>query len=116
MRGRDDMECGGERAARAYDYVIVGAGSAGCLLADRLSADGASVLVLEAGGPDRDPLIHVPIGVGKLHQHRLHDWGYDTEIEPGLARPRHRIDARQSARRLVLDQRDGACARQSRRL
>ena len=68
----------------AYDYVIVGAGSAGCLLADRLSADGASVLVLEAGGPDRDPLIHVPIGVGKLHQHRLHDWGYDTEIEPGL--------------------------------
>ena len=33
---------------------------------------------------DRDPLIHVPIGVGKLHQHRLHDWGYDTEVEPGL--------------------------------
>ncbi|HXQ50620.1 MAG TPA: GMC family oxidoreductase N-terminal domain-containing protein [Stellaceae bacterium] len=70
---------------QGYDYVIVGAGSAGCLLADRLSADGASVLVIEAGGPDRDPLIHVPIGVGKLHQHRLHDWGYDTEIEPGLS-------------------------------
>jgi choline dehydrogenase-like flavoprotein len=70
--------------ASSYDYVIVGAGSAGCLLADRLSADGASILVIEAGGPDRDPLIHVPIGVGKLHQHRLHDWGYDTEVEPGL--------------------------------
>ncbi|HUB97598.1 MAG TPA: GMC family oxidoreductase N-terminal domain-containing protein [Stellaceae bacterium] len=71
-------------AGGCYDYVIVGAGSAGCLLADRLSVDGASILVIEAGGPDRDPLIHVPIGVGKLHQHRLHDWGYDTEIEPGL--------------------------------
>src|SRR5580704_17482223 len=72
-------------AGGCYDYVIVGAGSAGCLLADRLSVDGASILVIEAGGPDRDPLIQVPIGVGKLHQHRLHDWGYDTEIEPGLA-------------------------------
>jgi 4-pyridoxate dehydrogenase len=40
--------------------------------------------VIEAGGPDRDPLIRVPIGVGKLHQKRLHDWGYDTEIEEGL--------------------------------
>jgi 4-pyridoxate dehydrogenase len=79
--------CGKHRrmnGSQGYDYVIVGAGSAGCLLADRLSADGASVLVIEAGGPDRDPLIHVPIGVGKLHKHRLHDWGYDTEIEPGL--------------------------------
>ena len=72
-------------AGSAYDYVIVGAGSAGCLLADRLSADGARVLVIEAGGPDRDPLIHVPMGVGKIHQKRLHDWGYDTEVEPGLA-------------------------------
>jgi 4-pyridoxate dehydrogenase len=69
----------------AFDYVIVGAGSAGCLLADRLSADGSRVLVIEVGGPDRDPLIHVPMGVGKIHQKRLHDWGYDTEIEPGLA-------------------------------
>jgi 4-pyridoxate dehydrogenase len=67
------------------DYVIVGAGSAGCLLADRLSADGARVFVIEAGGQDRDPLIHVPMGVGRIHQRRLHDWGYDTEIEPGLA-------------------------------
>jgi choline dehydrogenase-like flavoprotein len=72
-------------AGASYDYVIVGAGSAGCLLADRLSADGSRVFVIEAGGADRDPLIRVPIGVGKLHQHRLHDWGYDTEAEPGLA-------------------------------
>ena len=68
-----------------YDYVIVGAGSAGCLLASRLTEDpDVRVCVIEAGGRDLDPLIHIPIGVGKLHQHRLHDWGYDTEVEPGL--------------------------------
>ncbi len=64
---------------RSYDYVIVGAGSAGCVLAYRLSADGARVCVLEAGGPDRHPLLRVPIGLGKLHEHRMFDWGYDTE-------------------------------------
>ena len=70
---------------RDYDYIIVGAGSAGCLLADRLSAEGGlRILVIEAGGGDRDPLIHVPIGIGKMHQRRMHDWGYDTESEPGL--------------------------------
>jgi 4-pyridoxate dehydrogenase len=68
-----------------FDYVVVGAGSAGCLLADRLSAPGWSVCVLEAGGADRDPLIHVPIGIGRMHRERRHDWGYDTEAEPGLA-------------------------------
>src|SRR6202035_6126151 len=41
--------------------------------------------ILEAGGGDNDPLIHIPIGIGRMHQRRLHDWGYDTEIEPGLA-------------------------------
>ncbi len=65
---------------REYDYVIVGAGSAGCVLAHRLSEDPAvRVCVLEAGGPDRHPYLRVPLGLGKLHEHRMFDWGYDTE-------------------------------------
>jgi 4-pyridoxate dehydrogenase len=72
-----------ERAS--YDYVIVGAGSAGCVLAYRLTADPAiRVLLLEAGGRDIHPLIHVPIGLGKIWEHRMFDWGYDTEPEPRL--------------------------------
>jgi 4-pyridoxate dehydrogenase len=66
-----------------YDYVVIGAGSAGCVLANRLSVDPAiSVLLLEAGGWDRHPLISLPIGVGRIWPKRLFDWGYDTEPEP----------------------------------
>jgi choline dehydrogenase-like flavoprotein len=68
-----------------YDYVIVGAGSAGCVLANRLTDDAdASVLLLEAGGSDRHPYIQIPLGLGKLWQQRMFDWGYDTEPEPHL--------------------------------
>jgi 4-pyridoxate dehydrogenase len=63
-----------------FDYVIVGAGSAGCTLAYRLTEDPAvRVLLLEAGGWDRDPWIHIPLGWGRILQKRLHDWMYFAE-------------------------------------
>src|SRR5689334_864714 len=68
-----------------FDYVIVGAGSAGCVLANRLSADGRhSVLLLEAGPKDRNIWIHVPVGYGKLFKEKSVNWMYQTEPEPGL--------------------------------
>lgn len=67
-----------------YDYVIVGAGSAGCVLANRLSADPANrVLVLEAGGSDRNLNIRIPVGFSKQFRTDL-DWGYVSEPEPNL--------------------------------
>ena len=69
----------------AYDFIIVGAGSAGCVLADRLSADGRhKVLVLEAGGSDRKFFIKMPIGYGKTFFDEKVNWKYETEPEPGL--------------------------------
>ena len=79
------------------DYVIVGGGTAGCILAARLSEDPATqVVLLEAGPPDRDIWIHVPAGYARLSKSRRYDWGYATEPEPELngrsiAWPRGRV-------------------------
>jgi choline dehydrogenase len=68
-----------------FDYVIVGAGSAGCVLANRLSADGKnSVLLLEAGPKDTNLWIHVPLGYGRLFKEKTVNWMYQTEPEPEL--------------------------------
>src|ERR671937_135835 len=72
-------------ASKGYDYVIVGGGSAGCVLANRLSEDGAArVLLIEAGGRDLNPLIRIPLGMGKMHEYDLFNWGYHTEPEPNM--------------------------------
>lgn len=68
-----------------YDYVVIGAGSAGCVLANRLSADGTTtVALLEAGGRDWNPWIHVPVGYFKTIHNPATDWCYNTEADPGL--------------------------------
>ncbi len=67
-----------------FDYVVVGAGSAGCVVANRLSGRGHSVCLIEAGPADTSPLIHVPFGVIGLIREGKHNWGYYTEPEPQL--------------------------------
>ncbi|WP_223787947.1 GMC family oxidoreductase [Marinicella meishanensis] len=68
-----------------FDYIVVGAGSAGCVLANRLSADGKhQVLLIEAGSSDWNPLIHMPAGLAKLVGVKSINWGYETAPEPEL--------------------------------
>ncbi|WP_157017883.1 GMC family oxidoreductase [Mesorhizobium xinjiangense] len=71
--------------ADAFDYIVVGAGTAGCLLANRLSADpNVSVLLLEAGGRDNYPWIHIPVGYLYCISNPRTDWCFTTDAEPGL--------------------------------
>ena len=68
-----------------YDFVIVGGGTAGCVLANRLTADGRHrVLLLEAGPPDRYVWIHIPIGYAKTMFHPVYNWGFYTDPDPGM--------------------------------
>ncbi len=73
-------------SGQVYDYVIVGAGSAGCVLANRLSEDpDTRVLLLEAGGEDLNPWIHIPVGYFKTMHNPATDWCYKTEPDSGIA-------------------------------
>jgi choline dehydrogenase len=74
-----------ERAFEIFDYIVIGAGSAGCVLANRLTESGRhQVLLLEAGGKDRNPWIRVPNGSAKLFQDPKVNWRYESEPEPEL--------------------------------
>ena len=100
-----------------FDYIIVGGGTAGCVLANRLSADpNVSVLLLEAGGKDDYFWIHVPVGYLYTIGNPRTDWCFKTEPDPGLNGRTHRLRARQGAGRLLLDQRDDLHARPAGRL
>jgi len=75
----------GGSAMREFDYIIIGAGSAGCVLANRLSADPQlQVLLVEAGPRDRHPFIHMPAGLARLVDNRRLNWSYHTEPETQL--------------------------------
>jgi len=73
-------------ASHNYDFIIIGAGSAGCVLANRLSANpNHRVLLLEAGGSDLNPWLHIPVGYFKTMHNPSTDWCYKTEPDPGIA-------------------------------
>lgn len=81
-----------ESGEATFDYVIVGAGSAGCVLADRLSEDGrAEVLVVEFGGSDRSPLIQMPAALSIPMNMEKYDWRYYSEPEPHLDNRRFHV-------------------------
>ncbi len=72
-------------ADKTFDYIIVGAGSAGCVLANRLTACGKhSVLLLVAGGSDKNILVQMPTALSSPMASKTYNWGYDSEPEPAV--------------------------------
>jgi choline dehydrogenase len=91
---------------QAYDYVVIGAGSAGCTIASRLTEDPeVRVLLLEAGGSNRRLEVRAPLAFAKQFHTKL-DWDYWTEPEPHLNGRRIYSPRGEDARRLELDERD----------
>ena len=72
------------RPPESPDYIVVGAGSAGCVVASRLAEAGYRTLLIEAGGEDRNPWIHIPLGYAKLYANPKVNWCYQSEPEPEL--------------------------------
>ena len=103
--------------ADSFDYIVVGAGCAGCVLANRLTASGRHrVLLLEAGGDDRHLWIHIPLGYGKLFADASVNWLYTIRAGARAATTADHPAARQGAGRLELDQRPALHPRPARGL
>ena len=98
--------------AMEADLEVLGTGSAGCVVASRLSQEGARVVLLEAGPPDRDPMIHIPAGVLRVLNNPKINWNFFSEAEPGSGDRRLQWPQGQDLGRHQLDQRHALCARQ----
>ena len=100
------------RSPDTVDYIVIGAGSAGCVVANRLSADpGCSVLLLEAGGPDDHLFLRMPLAFLKAMFKPQFVWNYMSEPEPQLERPPAVAAARSSIGRQLFHQRHVLYAR-----